>query len=78
MVEGLDLLTLRVLEDSLLTFPGCAIVITHDRYFLDRVATHILAFEGEGEVYECFGSWETYLERRGNTKSSEKFKHGKL
>ncbi len=43
-------MTLRVLEESLTAFPGCAIVITHDRYFLDRVATHILAFEGDAVV----------------------------
>ena len=63
--NDLDLITLRVLEEALLSFPGCGIVITHDRYFLDRVATHILAFEGNGEIYFCYGSWETYKERRG-------------
>ena len=62
--NDLDLITLRVLEEALLSFPGCGIVITHDRYFLDRVATHILAFEGNQEVYFCYGSWETYKERR--------------
>ncbi|MBL4848628.1 MAG: energy-dependent translational throttle protein EttA [Planctomycetes bacterium] len=61
--NDLDLITLRVLEEALENFPGCAIVITHDRYFLDRVATHILAFEGDGKIYECYGSWDTYLER---------------
>ena len=61
--NDLDLITLRVLEEALQEFPGCAIVITHDRFFLDRVATHILAFEGEGKIYECYGSWETYVER---------------
>jgi len=63
--NDLDLITLRVLEEALLGFPGCGIVITHDRYFLDRVATHILAFEGNQEIYFCYGSWETYKERRG-------------
>ena len=61
--NDLDLITLRVLEEALQTFPGCAIVITHDRYFLDRVATHILAFEGNANVYECYGSWDVYQER---------------
>ncbi|MGE0706744.1 MAG: energy-dependent translational throttle protein EttA [Planctomycetota bacterium] len=61
--NDLDLMTLRVLEEALQSFPGCAIVITHDRYFLDRVATHVLAFEGEGRIYECYGSWETYQDR---------------
>ena len=83
--NDLDLMTLRVLEEALVEFPGSAIVITHDRYFLDRVATHILAFEGEGQTYFCFGSWETYLERKqerdkeaGRVDPSQKFKHRKL
>jgi energy-dependent translational throttle protein EttA len=71
--NDLDLITLRVLEEALETFPGCAIVITHDRYFLDRVATHILAFEGAGKIYECYGSWDTYLERL-----KEREKEGRL
>jgi len=58
--NDLDLQTLRVLEESLVHFPGCAIVITHDRYFLDRIATHVLAFEGDGKVTWCEGSFETY------------------
>ncbi len=58
--NDLDLQTLRVLEESIQRFPGCAIVITHDRYFLDRIATHILAFEGDGKVTWCEGSFETY------------------
>jgi ATP-binding cassette ChvD family protein len=83
--NDLDLMTLRVLEDALVAFPGSAIVITHDRYFLDRVATHILAFEGDAHVYYCFGSWETYLERKeerdaelGRTDASQKFKHRRI
>ena len=83
--NDLDLMTLRVLEEALVEFPGSAIVITHDRYVLDRVATHILAFEGEGQTYFCFGSWETYLERKaerdkaeGRTDPSQKSKHRKL
>lgn len=46
-VSDLDVETLRALEEALLSFPGCAVVISHDRYFLDRIATHILAYEGD-------------------------------
>ena len=64
-------------------FPGCAIVITHDRYFLDRVATHIIGFEGDGRVEFCTGSWETYAEQRAKRESegrgaSRAFKHRKI
>ena len=55
--NDLDLMTLRVLEEALGAFPGCVIVITHDRYFLDRVATHIIGFEGDGRVEFCTGSF---------------------
>ena len=48
--NDLDVDTLRALEEALLAFPGCAVVISHDRWFLDRIATHVLAFEGESEV----------------------------
>jgi len=58
--NDLDLDTLRVLEEALLHFPGSAVVITHDRYFLDRIATHILAFEGNGDVRFSEGSYEIY------------------
>jgi ATP-binding cassette ChvD family protein len=82
--NDLDLMTLRVLEESLLAFPGCVIVITHDRYFLDRVATHILGFEGDGVVEFCTGNWDFYAEQRekriaasGGPKS-QKFKHRKI
>ncbi len=60
--NDLDLHTLRVLEEAIVRFPGCAIVITHDRWFLDRIATHILAFEGGGKVVWHEGSYETYKE----------------
>nr|WP_235347858.1 MULTISPECIES: energy-dependent translational throttle protein EttA [Acidithrix] len=58
--NDLDVDTLRALEDGLLTFPGCAVVISHDRWFLDRVATHILAFEGEAEVRWFEGNFSDY------------------
>jgi ATP-binding cassette ChvD family protein len=62
--NDLDLATLRVLEEALSGFPGCAIVITHDRYFLNRVATHIIAFEGDGKVVFSEGGYEIYEERK--------------
>ncbi|MCH8544143.1 MAG: energy-dependent translational throttle protein EttA [Alcanivorax sp.] len=58
--NDLDVETLRALEEALLAFPGCAIVISHDRWFLDRVATHILAFEGNSEVEWFEGSYTEY------------------
>lgn len=58
--NDLDVDTLRALEEALLTFPGCALVISHDRYFLDRVATHILAFEGESNVEWFEGNYQDY------------------
>ncbi|MEY1661046.1 energy-dependent translational throttle protein EttA [Isoalcanivorax beigongshangi] len=62
--NDLDVETLRALEEALLAFPGCAIVISHDRWFLDRVATHILAFEGDSEVEWFEGSYTEYEEYR--------------
>ena len=58
--NDLDVDTLRALEEGLLEFPGCAVVITHDRWFLDRVATHILAFEGDSVVRWFEGSYSDY------------------
>ncbi|MFA7430640.1 MAG: energy-dependent translational throttle protein EttA, partial [Rhodospirillaceae bacterium] len=60
--NDLDLDTLRGLEEALLDFPGCAVVISHDRWFLDRVATHILAFEGDSHVEWFEGNFEAYEE----------------
>jgi ATPase subunit of ABC transporter with duplicated ATPase domains len=60
--NDLDVETLRALEEALLEFPGCAVVISHDRYFLDRIATHILAFEGDSHVEWFEGNFESYLE----------------
>jgi ATP-binding cassette subfamily F protein uup len=62
--NDLDLPTLGALEDGLLHFPGCALIVSHDRWFLDRVATAILAFEGEGRVTLYEGSYSFYAERR--------------
>ena len=73
--NDLDLITLRVLEEALQEFPGCAIVITHDRFFLDRVATHILAFEGEGKIYECYGSPQGAREGRSGSVAAAQAQH---
>jgi len=62
--NDLDVETLRALEDALLAFPGCAVVISHDRWFLDRIATHILAFEGESKVVWFEGNYQQYEEDR--------------
>ncbi len=67
--NDLDVETLRALEEALVNFPGCAVVISHDRWFLDRIATHILAFEGNSEVVWFEGNYQEYVEdfkrRRG-------------
>ena len=62
--NDLDVDTLRALEEALLAFPGCAVVISHDRWFLDRVATHVLAFEGDSQVTWFEGNFEAYEEHR--------------
>jgi ATPase subunit of ABC transporter with duplicated ATPase domains len=58
--NDLDVETLRSLEDAILRFSGCVVVVSHDRWFLDRIATHILAFEGNSEVVWFEGNWEDY------------------
>ncbi|MFT6030922.1 MAG: sulfate-transporting ATPase [Oleiphilaceae bacterium] len=60
--NDLDVETLRALEEAILAFPGCAVVISHDRWFLDRIATHILAFEGDSEVIWFEGNYSEYAE----------------
>ncbi len=60
--NDLDVDTLRALEDALVDFAGCAVVISHDRWFLDRIATHILAFEGNSEVVWHEGNYQSYIE----------------
>jgi ATPase subunit of ABC transporter with duplicated ATPase domains len=56
--------TLRALEEAILEFPGCVVVISHDRWFLDRIATHILAFEGDSEVVWHEGNYSDYEQDR--------------
>jgi energy-dependent translational throttle protein EttA len=62
--NDLDVDTLRALEEALLNFGGCAVVISHDRWFLDRVATHILAFEGDSKTVWCEGNYQVYETQR--------------
>lgn len=61
--NDLDLQTLRVLEEALLAFPGCVVVVSHDRYFLNRVCTGILAFEGDEQIAQSVGDYDYYLEK---------------
>jgi sulfate-transporting ATPase len=62
--NDLDVATIRGLEEALEVFPGCAVVVSHDRWFLDRVATHVLAFEGDGQAFWYPGGWSEYDEDR--------------
>ena len=79
--NDIDVNTLRALEEGLENFAGCAVVISHDRWFLDRIATHILAFEGDSQVYFFEGSYSEYeenkIKRLGNA-TPKKFKYKKL
>ena len=78
--NDVDVNTIRALEDGLETFAGCALVISHDRWFLDRIATHILAFEGDGSVYFFEGSYSEYEQNRKERLGDEpkRFKYKKL
>jgi energy-dependent translational throttle protein EttA len=69
--NDLDVETLRALEEGLLAFPGCAVVISHDRWFLDRIATHILAFEGNSEVVWFEGNYQDYVEDHKRRKGED-------
>ena len=69
--NDLDVDTLRALEEALLDFAGCAVIISHDRWFLDRVATHILAFEGDSQVTWFEGSWQEYADWVRETRGAE-------
>ena len=62
--NDLDVDTLRALEEAIVSFAGCVVVTSHDRWFLDRIATHIMAFEGDGYVHWCEGNYETYQQHR--------------
>jgi energy-dependent translational throttle protein EttA len=69
--NDLDIETLRALEDALVAFPGCAVVISHDRWFLDRIATHILAFEGDSQVVWFEGNYQEYVEDHKKRKGED-------
>ena len=73
--NDLDLPTLGALEEGLRNFAGCALIVSHDRWFLDRVATAILAFEGDGKVTLYEGSYSFYVERRARAASTSRRKH---
>ncbi|GAB2887800.1 energy-dependent translational throttle protein EttA [Microbulbifer echini] len=80
--NDLDIETLRALEEALLNFPGCALVISHDRWFLDRVATHILAYEGESEAVFFEGNYteyhEDFVQRKGEDAAPHRMHYKKL
>jgi energy-dependent translational throttle protein EttA len=71
--NDLDIETLRALEEALVAFPGCAVVISHDRWFLDRIATHILAFEGDSQVTWFEGNYQEYVEDFKKRKGEDAF-----
>ncbi len=81
--NDLDVDTLRALEEAILNYAGCVVVITHDRWFLDRIASHILSFEGDGYVHWCEGNFQTYEEQRKSrlglaTDQPQRFRYKKL
>ena len=80
--NDLDVETLRALEEAILNFPGCAVVISHDRWFLDRIASHILAFEGDSQVTWFEGNYsdyeEDYKRRHGNELHPQRIKYKRL
>lgn len=81
--NDLDVDTLRALEEAIVNFAGCVVVISHDRWFLDRIATHIISFEGEGYVHICDGNFQAYEEERKrrlglDADQSHRFRYKKL
>jgi ATPase subunit of ABC transporter with duplicated ATPase domains len=80
--NDLDIETLRALEDAILSFPGCALVISHDRWFLDRIATHILAYEGDSDIVFFEGNYTEYHEdlvkRKGQNAQPQRMKYKPL
>lgn len=71
--NDIDVEVLRSLEEGISGFPGCILVVSHDRWFLDRVATHILAFEEDGQVVCIDGSYSEYAKRREKSKGEPRF-----
>jgi len=80
--NDLDIETLRALEDAILSFPGCALVISHDRWFLDRIATHILAYEGDSDIVFFEGNYTDYhedlIKRKGQNAQPQRMKYKPL
>ena len=81
--NDLDVDTLRALEEAIVNFAGCVVVISHDRWFLDRIATHIISFEGDGYVHVCDGNFQAYEEERSRRLGQDadqphRFKYKKL
>tara|TARA_E500000075_G_scaffold132265_1_gene144055 strand:+ start:232 stop:1896 length:1665 start_codon:yes stop_codon:yes gene_type:complete len=80
--NDLDIETLRALEEAILSFPGCVLVISHDRWFLDRIATHTLAYEDDGEIIFFEGCYSAYhddlVERKGSEIQPSRIKHKRL
>ncbi len=80
--NDIDVNTLRALEEGLEDFAGCAVVVSHDRWFLDRICTHILSFEGDGNVYFYQGTYSEYEEdkkrRLGNVEANKKVRYRDL
>ncbi len=70
--NDLDLPTLRVLEEALIAFPGTVLVVSHDRYFLNRVCTDVLAFEGDGKIHHSVGDYDYYLEKKQKAETAAK------
>ena len=68
--NDLDLPTLRVLEEALIAFPGAVLVVSHDRYFLNRVCTDVLAFEGDARIQHCAGDYDDYVEQRARRQAA--------
>ena len=75
--NDIDVNTLRALEEGLDEFAGCAVVVSHDRWFLDRICTHILAFEGNGEVFFFEGSYSDYEINKARRLGNEDIKKGR-
>jgi ATP-binding cassette subfamily F protein uup len=69
--NDLDLATMRVLEEAILAFKGTVLVVSHDRYFLDRVCDRLIAFEGQGRIHECAGNYSYYQEKRAAKAAAE-------
>jgi ATPase subunit of ABC transporter with duplicated ATPase domains len=80
--NDLDIETLRALEEAILSFPGCVLVISHDRWFLDRVSTHILAYEDSGDVTFFEGNYSDYhedlIKRQGGDAQPKRLRHKAL